>query len=151
MGIIKGQNLRLSIGGKYVAFATDCTLHVTANLEESSTKDSTNDFSEQEVTGLSWDISTSALYSVAPGSGSGADATGMDGVAALDLILAKQKVAVIFEQCEGTKNRQQKTGTAQFSGYVIINDISVNATNRQNATYTLSATGVGALAKATAS
>jgi hypothetical protein len=46
MGVIKGQNLRVLIGGKCVAFATSCTVHVSLNLEDSSTKDSTNNFTE---------------------------------------------------------------------------------------------------------
>jgi hypothetical protein len=90
MGVIKGQNLRITIGGKYIAFATSCTVHIAANLEESSTKDDTNGWQKQDITGLSWDISTDALYSV------DTDATGVNGVDALDLILAQQPVTVEF-------------------------------------------------------
>lgn len=141
MGIIKGQNLRLKIGEKYVAFATSCTVHVSAQLEESSTKDSTNDFTEQSITGMSWDISTDALFSV------DTDSTGMNGIDALDLILAKTKVKVEFTQAEGTKNRVPPTGAVKYSGWAWVNDISFNATNRQNASYTLQAQGDGELVK----
>ena len=79
MGVIKGQNLRITIGGKYIAFATTCTVHVAAQLEESSTKDSTNGWQQQDVTGLSWDVSTDALYSV------DADASGINGVDVLNI------------------------------------------------------------------
>lgn len=148
MGIIKGQNLRLTLGTKFVAFATDCTVHVAANLEESSTKDSTGDFSEQEITGLSWDISTNALFAVNPSGSQTADLTGLYGDDALDLLLAKEKVNITFEQTTGSKNRDTVSGGMKYTGQVIINDVSINATNRQNASYSLSAQGVGPLTKA---
>ena len=144
MGVIKGQNLRLLIGGKCVAFATSCTVHVSLNLEESSTKDSTNNFTEQTPTGISWDLSCDALYSV------DTDATGVNGINALDTVLAQQRVQVQFEQTQGEKNRVAVSGGAVYSGYAWINDISINAANRQNTSYTIQLTGDGELAKTTA-
>lgn len=144
MGVIKGQNLRLLIGGKCVAFSTSCTVHVSLNLEESSTKDSTNNFTEQSPTGISWDMSCDALYSV------DADATGVNAISALDTVLAQQKVQVQFEQTQGEKNRVAVSGGAVYSGYAWVNDISINAANRQNTSYTIQLTGDGQLAKTTA-
>ena len=144
MGVIKGQNLRVLIGGKCVAFATSCTVHVSLNLEESSTKDSTNNFTEQSPTGISWDMSCDALYSV------DADATGVNAISALDTVLAQQKVQVQFEQTQGEKNRVAVSGGAVYSGYAWVNDISINAANRQNTSYTIQLTGDGQLAKTTA-
>lgn len=144
MAVKKGQNLRLLIGGKCVAFATSCTVHVSLNLEESSTKDSTNNFTEQTPTGISWDMSCDALYSV------DADATGVNGIDSLDTVLAQQKVQVQFEETTGDKNRVAVTGGAVYSGYAWVNDISINAPNRQNSSYTIQLTGDGALAKSTA-
>lgn len=144
MGVIKGQNLRLLISGKCVAFATSCTVHVSLNLEESSTKDSTNNFTEQSPTGISWDMSCDALYSV------DTDATGINGINALDTVLAQQKVQVQFEQTQGEKNRVAVSGGAVYSGYAWVNDISVQASNRTNTSYTIQLTGDGQLSKTTA-
>ena len=144
MGVIKGQNLRLLIGGKCVAFATSCTVHVSLNLEESSSKDSTNNFTEQTPTGISWDMSCDALYSV------DTDATGVNGINALDMVLAQQRVQVQFEQTQGEKNRVAVSGGAVYSGYAWVNDISINAGNRQNTSYTIQLTGDAELAKTTA-
>lgn len=141
MGIIKGQNLRVLIGDKCVAFATSCTLHVSNTLEESSTKDSTNGWQEQEITGRAWDVSVDALYSV------DTDATGVNGVDALDMILADTAVTISFEQTTGTKNRESVSGAVSYTGSAIVNDISINAANRQNTSYTLQAQGNGALTK----
>lgn len=142
MGIIKGQNLRLKLGEKYVAFATDCTVHVSMSLEDSSTKDTTDGmWQEQELVGAAWDISTSALYSV------DADQTGLNAEDALDMVLAMQKVKVEFTGTTGDKNRTE-SGT-KYSGYVWLNDHSITATNRQNGTYSLQGQGTGPLAKVT--
>lgn len=144
MGAIKGQNLRIKLGGKYIAMATSCTVHVSGNLEDSSTKDSTGDWQEQELTGLSWDISCDALYSV------DTDTTGANGEDALDMILAKQAVEVEFERTAGEKNRVAQSGGKVYKGNAIVNDISIQAQNRQNTTYTIQAQGTGPLAPATA-
>lgn len=143
MGVIKGQNLRITIGGKFVAFATNATVHVSQNLEESSSKDSTNNFTEQTPTGISWDMSCDALFSV------DADTTGKNGVDALDMVLAQTKVQVQFEQAGGEKNRVPTTGGVVYYGDAWVNDISVNAPNRQNASYTIQLTGDGPLQKTT--
>ncbi len=143
MGVIKGQNLRITLGGKFIAFATSCTVHVSTDLEESSTKDSTNNFREQQPTGIGWDISVDALYSV------DTDDSGMNAVDALDIILAQQKVGVTFEKTSGEKNRQTTSGTVKYTGNAWVNDVNINATNRQNASYSLQAQGDGPLTKGT--
>lgn len=145
MGVIKGQNLRLLIGGKCIAFSTSCSVHLSLNLEETSSKDSTNNFTEQTPTGISWDMSCDALYSV------DTDATGVNGIAALDMVLAQQKVQVQFEQTQGEKNRVPVSGSVVYSGYAWVNDINVNAGNKQNTSYTIQLTGDGVLSKSTLS
>lgn len=146
MGVIKGQNLRLMIGGYFVGYATSCTVHVSADMEESSTKDSPSDFQEQEIVGLSWDISTDALYTVSADKGTGAEA-GRNGENFLDAMLKKTKVTVAFlgtNDGTGHMNRGKIAGTV-FGGYAYITDFSINATNRQNSTYTMQLTGIGEL------
>ena len=66
MATIKGQNLRIFAGTtvsnrKCIAAATSCTLHLSAVVGQKSTKDSDNDWEEQEVTALAWDVQTEAL------------------------------------------------------------------------------------------
>ena len=128
---MKGQNLRILIGSpaKCVAFSTSCTYHLGTQLEDSSTKDDTNSFQKQEVTGFNGDISCDALYSTET------DATGVNGVDALDLLLAGAEVDVEFSGTTGTKNRTE-TGI-KYTCKAIVNDISINAPNRQNVTYSI--------------
>lgn len=117
------------INGKCVAFSTSCQYHLSANLEDSSSKDNTDDFQKQQVVGLAGDISCDALYSVE------SDATGVNGTDALELILAGAEVDVTFTPTSGDKNRSAN-GTA-YSCKALVNDISINAPNRQNVTYSI--------------
>lgn len=128
---MKGQNLRILIGSpaKCVAFATSCTYHLSATLEDSSTKDDEGGFQKQEITGMAGDISCDALYSVET------DADGVNGIDALDMVLAGQEVDVEFSPTTGTKNRT--ASSTKYTCKALVNDISINAPNRQNVTYTI--------------
>ena len=126
-----------------MAFSTSCTVHASLNLEESSSKDSTNNFTEQTPTGISWDMSCDALYSV------DTDATGVNGISALDMVLAQQKVEVQFEQTTGEKNRVAVTGSAVYSGFGWVNDINITAANKTNTQFSIQVAGDGQLTKST--
>lgn len=128
---MKGQNLRILIGSpaKCIAYSTSCTYHLSNTLEDSSTKDDVGGFQKQEVTGMAGDISCDALFAV------GTDSTAVNGEAALDLVLAGAEVDVEFSPTEGANNRTA-TGT-KYTCKAIVNDISINAPNRQNVTYTI--------------
>lgn len=47
-----------------VALSSSCSVHIAANVEDVSTKDSEGGWIENAVTGLSWDLSTEALVSL---------------------------------------------------------------------------------------
>ena len=138
--IIKGQNMRLRIGGKVVACATSCTCHASAQLEETSSKDSTGDWTDQEAVSKSWDFSVDALMQI-----DAEDTTGLGFDDMMDLI--GQKAEIEFVQTNGVKNRDEvkvfRKGTA------IINDVSQTMANKQNGTYSVQGQGCGGLGKAT--
>ena len=140
MGTIKGQNLRIMVGGKCIAMATNCTFHISAQLEDASTKDSTGDWQEQEVTGLSWDASTDSLVTLAD--------NGTNGELPADifsLILNKTLVTLTFDQTAGTNNRTGQNSTIKRSGEAYLNDYALTAPNRQNSTLTCKFVGTGPL------
>jgi hypothetical protein len=129
MGVIKGQNLRIKLGGQYIAYATSCSVHTSASLEDGSTKDTVSGlWTEQEATSLSWDISCESLFAV--------------GQADM-LSLIGQQISVEFLHTSGAQNRVD--GSVVCSGNAIISDINITAPNRQNVTWSLQAQGVGAL------
>lgn len=140
MGTIKGQNLRVMVGGKCIAMATSCTFHVSAQLEDSSTKDSVNDFQEQEVTGLSWDAQTESLVTLEDNGTNGELPQDL-----LSLMINKTKVTLTFDQTAGTNNRVAQNSVIKKTGDAYINDISISAQNRQNSTISVQFSGTGPL------
>jgi hypothetical protein len=141
MGIIKGQNLRVMVGGKCIAMATSCTFHVSAQLQDSSTKDSVGDFQEQEVTGLSWDAQTESLVTLEDNGTNGELPQDL-----LSLMINKTKVTLTFDQTAGANNRVGQNSAIKKTGEAYINDINITAQNRQNSTISVQFSGTGPLA-----
>ena len=140
MGTIKGQNLRVMVGGKCIAMATSCTFHVSAQLEDASTKDSVGDFQEQEVTGLSWDAQAESLVTLEDNGSNGELPQDL-----LSLMINKTKVTLTFDQTAGANNRVGQNSVIKKTGDAYITDMSVQAANRQNSTLTVQFTGTGPL------
>lgn len=140
MGIIKGQNLRVMVGGKCIAMATSCQFHVSAQLEDSSTKDSTGDWQEQEVVGLSWDANTESLVTLEDNGSNGELPNDI-----LSLILNKTLVTLTFDQTAGTNNRTAQNSAIKRTGSAYVSDVQITAANRQNSTLTVQFQGTGAL------
>lgn len=141
MATIKGQNLRVMVGGKCIAMATSCTFHVAAQTESASTKDDANDFEVNEVTGLSWDASTESLVTLQDNGTNGELPTDL-----LSVMIAKTKVTLTFDVTNGTNNRVGTNSALKKSGLAYINDISITAANRQNSTLSVQFLGTGPLA-----
>lgn len=131
----KGQNLRIFISDKCIAAATDCSIHIGTSLEDSSTKDSSGDWTAQECTGKNWDISSNALVVD--------DTTSMTYVSVKALI--GTKVAVKVQETNGDKNREAVASGLTLSGNAWVSDITLNATNKQNQTWSVQLTGDGPL------
>ena len=145
MGTIKGQNLRVMVGTasgseKCIAMAVNATFHIATQLEDSSTKDSTNDWQEQEVTGLSWDAQTESLVTLEDNGSNGELPQDI-----LSLMINKTKVHLVFDQTAGTNNRVAQDSVIKKSGWAYISDVSISAQNRQNSQLSVQFTGTGPL------
>ena len=140
MATIKGQNLRVMVAGKCIAMATSCTFHISAELQDASTKDSTGDWQEQEVVGLSWDASTDSLVTLTDNGTNGELPQDL-----LSLIINKTAVTLTFDQTAGTNNRTGQNAAIKKSGQAYLTDISITAANRQNSTISCQFQGTGAL------
>lgn len=135
---IKGQELMLFVNGKSIAYATNHTLNLSAELADVSNKDEgSGDWKVQEVKQMSWEATTENLYSV-------------DGYNSLfTLMTAKTPITAVFAPKTETDINVPSGGTwtasSGYTGSVIINSISVNAQVGDYATFTVNFTGVGAL------
>ena len=140
MATIKGQNLRVMVGGKCIAMSTSAQFHISAELQDSSTKDSVGDFQEQEVTGLSWDAQTDSLVTLEDNGTNGELPQDL-----LSLIINKTKVTLTFDQTAGANNRVGQNSVIKKTGEAYVSDVQITAQNRQNSTMTVQFTGTGAL------
>ena len=128
------------VGGKCIAMATSCTFHIGTSLEDSSTKDSTGDWQEQEVVGLNWDASCDSLVTLVDNGTNGELPADL-----LSLIINKTKVTLTFDQTAGTNNRTGQNAAIKRSGNAYVTDVQITAQNRANSTCTVQFTGTGAL------
>ena len=132
----KGQHIRLVIvegsgtpTSKVVALSTDMTLHLSAQTEDSSTKDTTDtngSWNEYDVTQRSGDISFNALVGV------GTDAGGKSFADFIDQVsdsLINWKVVMV----SGENNRT--IGKTVCSGQGKLTNLQASTQNRQKATY----------------
>ena len=129
----KGQHLRLvfveSNTNKVIALSTEMTLHLSAQTEDSTTKDTTDtngDWNEYEVTQRSGDIQFGALIGV------GTDAGGKtfaDMINQVSDTIVNWKVVMV----SGASNRV--VGKTVCSGQGKLTNVQASAQNRQKATY----------------
>lgn len=132
----KGQNLRVFVDGSCVAAEQSCTFHVGTATEETSSKDSTGNWKEEEVTQLNWDVQCDSLVV----------ATDEGGKGLVDMLgLIGQTVALKFQETNGAQNRVEASSGISKSGNAIVADVSVSSQNKANVTYSVKFNGVGAL------
>jgi predicted secreted protein len=142
----KGQYVRLFLGSDntaapstVIAAAKSLSLHVSLTLEDATTKDTAGEWTIQEPTALSYDISTGALVR------SGETITSQVGAKSLADIESiyeagtpvKWKIANV-----GGDNNRTASSTI-VSGSVVLTQLTLNGPNRQNADYTANLNGYG--------
>ena len=145
-GFTKGQFVRLFLGSdniaapsKVLASALTCSLHVSVTLEDSTTKDTTGDWIVQEPTGISYDISTSAMME-----NDETITSQVQGqtIANLETIYNNsQPVKFKIANTSGANNRT--AGAAIVSGSVVITSLELQGPNRQVAQYNATLQGYG--------
>jgi hypothetical protein len=62
-------------------------------------------------------------------------------------MINKTKVHLVFDQTSGDNNRVAQNSAIKMSGWAWLNDLSINAANRQNSTISAQFSGTGALTK----
>lgn len=143
----KGQFARLFLGSdntttpaKVIGSATQLQLHVSLQMESASTKDTTGMWDVQEPTGLSYDITSNALVR---GSDTITSSVQAQGLSELETIY-ENGTPVKFQIANVSGANQRTKGAVIVSGSVILSQLTINAPNRQNATYDAQLNGWGA-------
>jgi predicted secreted protein len=142
----KGQFVRLFLSSDNTAApaavigaARQLSLHVSVTLENATTKDTEGDWQVMEPTAISYDISTTALVR---GNDTITSQVGAKGLADLETIY--QNGTPVKWKIANTSGANNRTASSTIvSGSVIIQSLTINAPDRQDATYSANLVGYG--------
>lgn len=148
--MIKGKALMIQVstdGSTYntIAMATSCTVNLTSNTADTKTKDDNEQFEYNEVVSQDWTLTTENLIPV--------DGNGIDLTELMGYMTNGTTLYVAFSYLAGSLGEETTTGTwtgvatasQLMTGTAILNSLTVNAPNRENASYTAEFAGKGAL------
>lgn len=143
----KGQFVRLFLSEdntnaptKVIAGAKQLSFHVSMTLEDSTTKDTDGDWTIQEPTALNFDFSTNALMFSNDTITSSVDGHNVSHIEAI----YEASSPVKFQIANVSGDNQRTKGSIIVSGSCIIQTLTLNGPNRQNADYTANFVGFGA-------
>ena len=140
MATLKGQNFRIltydTTASKFkcVGMATNCTVTLTGNSDDASTKDDVGGASKPEITSKSWSVQVESL-NVA------------DVAAMLTAIKSMTKFTLMWDETATSDNQTIQGATFSRKGDAFLNDSTFTFNDRENATKQLQFTGSGELAK----
>ena len=139
---IMGQNFRAFVGGLAAAYAvveeTNVSVQINGNMEDGTSKDTENSWTEESMTSKQWQIQVESL-----------EATAARLKAIITQFNSDSAVSVGFDQTATTAGGQNRTpSNAPFarSGQAHLTDVSISAPNRSNITTSLTYQGTSALA-----
>lgn len=137
---LKGQNFRIltldSTSSKFkcIGMATTCTVNLTANTDDASTKDDVGGAAKPEVTSNSWSVQVESLNVV-------------DIAALLTAIKSMTPFTLMWDETSTADNQSIEGATYARKGTAYLNDLTCTFNDRENSAKSLQFTGSGALEK----
>lgn len=151
MGFIKGESLMVFLeSGKSIAFATSHSLNVNASVTSTATKDNGGgEWETNEVSLLNWEATTENLC--------GDPRNGYSYDELFALMIQKEPIKLVFglkstlpaggEYYEVPEGGWQPKANSGYEGTALLTALSMNAAVGENATFSATFTGTGALKK----
>ena len=139
---LKGQNFRILIYDntatkfKCIGMATSCTVNLTANTDNASTKDDVGGSAKPEVTSNAWSVSVESLNVV-------------DAGAMLTAIKSMTPFTLMWDETSTTDNQGIESAGYARKGQAYLNDLTLTFDDRTNSAKSLQFTGTSALEKLT--
>ena len=132
---VMGQNFRAFVSGSAVSEESSCQVTIQGNMEDASTKDSTGSWNEEQMTSKQWSVQVDDV-----------DSSLASLRALITAFNSDSKVTVGWDQTAGSQNRVAQNAAFARSGQAILNDLSIQANNRQTIQVSCQYQGSGALA-----
>ena len=130
MATLKGQNLRILAsafdGSSWacIGMATNCTITLTNNTEDASTKDDVGLASKPEVVSKAWSVQVDSLNV-------------LNAAAMLTAIKSMQKVEIMWDEVGTSDNQTPVTGSGAAAyarkGLAYLSDLTISFNDRENA------------------
>lgn len=133
---IKGQNFRLLEGNPLAAFpeATNCSITLTGNAEDTSTKDTEGLYSKSSVVSNSWNAQVDTYES---------EVSRLQAI--ITMFNAAQAVGIGWDQTGGSMNRVAQNASFKRSGQALLNDFTMTFNDRETVAVSLQFLGTGGL------
>ena len=139
MSTLKGQNFRIFHGTTVIGMAVNCTVNLTNNTDESSTKDVVGMASQPTVVSQGWQVQVESLKVADVGT-------------LLTSIKGLNKFTLMWDETSTADNYSAEGAGYARTGSAYLTDFTATFNDRENSVKNLTFTGVGPLAKvATAS
>ena len=132
---VMGQNFRTFVGTAPEFEALSCQVTIQGNLEDATTKDSSGSYSEEQMQSKQWSVNVTTVD---------AGLTSLRGL--ITRFNSDSKVTIGWDQTTGSGNQTPSNAAFARSGEAILNDLSIQANNRQAIQVTSQYQGSGALA-----
>ena len=116
--------------------STSCTINLTANTDDASTKDDVGGSAKPDVTSNAWSVSVESLNVV-------------DAGALLTAMKSMQPMTLMWDETSTTDNQTTEDASYARKGQAYLNDLTLNFNDRENSAKSLQFTGTSALEKFT--
>lgn len=134
MSKIKGQNFRLLKDGSVFPEATNCSITLQGNTEDTSTKDTEGMFNQEDVVSNQWSAQVDTIQS---------ETAQLRAI--ISMFVAAQPIPIGWDQTAGNGNATpQKTPFAR-QGQALLNDFTMNFNDRETVNVSLQFQGTGGL------
>ena len=134
MSKIKGQNFRLLQNSNAIPEATNCSITLQGNTEDTSTKDTEGLFTQEAIVSNQWSAQVDTYQS---------DTDALRSI--ISTFIAAQAVPVGWDQTGGSQNRVAQNANFKRSGNALLNDFTMNFNDRETVAVSLQFQGTGAL------
>lgn len=136
MSKIKGQNFRLLKDGSVFPEATNCSITLQGNTEDTSTKDTEGMFNQEDVVSNQWSAQVDTIQS---------ETAQLRAI--ISMFVAAQPIPIGWDQTSTLGSGKPTPQKAPFwrQGQALLNDFTMNFNDRETVNVSLQFQGTGGL------
>lgn len=134
MSKIKGQNFRLLKDGSVFPEATNCSITLQGNSEDTSTKGTEGMFNQEDVVSNQWSAQVDTIQS---------ETAQLRSI--ISLFVAAQPIPIGWDQTAGSGNATPQEAPFAREGLALVNDFVMNFNDRETVNTSISFQGTGGL------